>query len=48
MTNSADPFVNIFIILTNKKIKADMARDQNKASLVWKLEEIAPNIFSTK
>ena len=34
MTSSMDPFVNIFITLTDKNIKADMARDQNIASLV--------------
>ena len=26
MTSSMDPFVNIFITLTNKNIKADMAK----------------------
>jgi hypothetical protein len=29
-----NPFVNIFTTLTNKNIRADMARDQNIASLV--------------
>ena len=46
MTSSEVPFVKIFTILTNKIIKEDMARDQKTPSLVWKLDEIAPNIFN--
>ena len=34
MTSSMDPVVNIFTTLTDKNIRADMARDQNIASRV--------------
>ena len=42
------PLIKIFEILTTRIIKVDTERDQNKANLVWKLEEEAPKIFNMK
>ena len=37
-----------FITLQSRIIIVDKDKDQNRANLVWKLEDIAPKIFNTK
>ena len=46
--SSIAPVVNIFAMLATRITKVDKERDQNKANLVWKLEEEAPKIFNIK